>query len=92
MIDAVHEALMRLNAVGRRVNPTRPPHAATVWRWALNGVRGVRLETIMIGGVRHTSEEAVARFIASLNEPGSVPTPPSAAAQRAGEQLRALGV
>ena len=40
---------------------------ATLHRWRLHGVRGVKLETVLIGGMRYTSHEAIARFIAAQN-------------------------
>ena len=51
------------------------PSLATVYRWAFKGVRGVKLETIMIGGRRFTSREAVAHFVARLSEPACAPKP-----------------
>lgn len=45
-----------------KIFPGRP-HVATVWRWVNNGVRGLRLETIKVGGRRFTSHEAIERFI-----------------------------
>lgn len=54
---------------------------ATLHRWRLHGVRGVRLETILIGGLRYTSSEAITRFIAAQNADES-PTPPVSPAQR----------
>jgi Protein of unknown function (DUF1580) len=50
------------------------PSLASIYRWAFKGVRGVQLETILIGGRRYTSREAVARFIARLSEPRAVET------------------
>ena len=38
----------------------------TLWRWATAGVRGIKLETIMAGGSRATSLEAVERFFEAL--------------------------
>ena len=38
------------------------PHFSTLYRWALKGFRGVRLETIRIGGTLCTSKEALQRF------------------------------
>ncbi len=52
------------------------PSPATLYRWALKGVRGVRLETVMMGGRRYTSDEAVDRFFARLSEPQATPTAP----------------
>lgn len=39
---------------------------ATIHRWRLEGVRGVRLEAIKIGGTFHTSIEALERFVSAL--------------------------
>lgn len=39
------------------------PHVATLWRWILRGVRGVRLESFVRGGRRFTTCEAIERFI-----------------------------
>jgi hypothetical protein len=46
----------------------KPPSPATLWRWALRGIRGHRLETVSIGGRRYSSREAFDRFVRSLNE------------------------
>ncbi|MDP1561171.1 MAG: DUF1580 domain-containing protein [Pirellulaceae bacterium] len=46
--------------------PTRP-HFATVFRWATKGVRGVTLETLIVGGQRFTTERAIQQFLAALN-------------------------
>jgi hypothetical protein len=46
--------------------PTRP-HFATVWRWAMKGVRGVTLDTVLVGGQRYTTEESIKKFLAALN-------------------------
>jgi hypothetical protein len=40
-------------------------HISTMHRWRLRGIRGVRLETFMRGGVRYTSHEAIDRFFAA---------------------------
>lgn len=54
---------------------------ATLHRWRLHGVRGTRLETCLIGGMRYTSREAIARFIARQNA-SEAPTPSITPAQR----------
>ena len=38
------------------------PSQASVWRWVLNGVGGIKLESILIGGKRFTSVESIQRF------------------------------
>jgi hypothetical protein len=40
---------------------------ATMHRWRKNGVRGIKLQTMAIGGGRYTSHEAIARFLRALN-------------------------
>lgn len=51
-------------------------NTATVWRWATKGVRGVKLESLTVGGRRVTSAEAFERFIAETN-PEATATPPA---------------
>lgn len=65
VIDTSHEQLVLLS---RAPFPDRP-HSSTRHRWALKGVRGVRLETVVIGGRRYTSSEAIQRFINRLSTP-----------------------
>jgi hypothetical protein len=40
------------------------PHLSTLMRWKSSGVRGVKLDTVLVGGRRYTSVEAIQRFIA----------------------------
>jgi hypothetical protein len=42
-------------------------HQNTAFRWAKDGVRGVKLETIRIGGTLCTSVEALQRFFERLS-------------------------
>ena len=57
----INEALLSLAAAGRTL-PGKP-HLSTLHRWRLRGVRGVKLETVLVGGRRFTSHEALERFI-----------------------------
>ena len=51
-------------------------NVSTVFRWAQHGCKGVRLETIQVGGAKATSEEAIKRFFAKLSDPiAPIPTP-----------------
>jgi len=52
--------------------PGNQPHLATIWRWAQRGVRGIKLETVAIGGRRYVSPEAVERFIAATTAAAEV--------------------
>ena len=36
---------------------------STVWRWALRGIRGTKLQTFNVGGRRWTTEESFGRFV-----------------------------
>ncbi len=58
------------------------PHLGTRYRWTLKGVRGAKLESILIGNRRFTSTEAIGRFITALNSPKSS-TPPATKTRRA---------
>jgi hypothetical protein len=60
MIDISNEFLLTISAAAKSL-PSRP-HISTVWRWIQRGVRGVKLETYLIGGRRFTSREALERF------------------------------
>ena len=101
MIDPVNETLISLSGAGRKIpvdaNPIDP---STIWRWARKGRRGIKLETIRLGGRTVTSIEAVARFLTALNStdpPEKTPAPRSKtasrhAAERAGKVLESMGV
>jgi hypothetical protein len=57
----LNETLLTMQEASKQL-PGRPSIAA-LYRWHLRGVRGVRLETILIGGRRKTSIEAFGRFV-----------------------------
>ena len=46
----------------------RRPNAASVWRWATKGIKGVRLATISLGRYRYTTVSALERFIAETSQ------------------------
>lgn len=52
------------------------PAVTTVWRWCLKGCRGVRLESVCIGGRRYVTIPAIERFINRSNQPAEPPSPP----------------
>ena len=64
MINIRNEQLLAVSKVpnwtekqlGKRIAPS------TIWRWFYRGCRGVKLDTILIGGRRYTSVEALDRF------------------------------
>lgn len=91
-----HEELISLHAAARLVPSSRTPgtsgiHVATIHRWSRKGIKGKRLETVLVGGVRYTSAAALARFVRSLNE--GVPAllaPPAREQQRVKKTERLL--
>ncbi len=66
------------------------PNVATLYRWAQRGCRGVRLETIRVGGTLCTSLEALQRFCEALTSTSNVAPSRYTAKQRerAVEQAR----
>jgi len=65
MIDITMERVLSLSeACGllpRRRRGKKPSYAC-LWRWATKGCRGIRLESIKVGGTSCTSVEALQRF------------------------------
>jgi len=60
MIDPNTEHLITLKQAARQLPGN--VHLSTLHRWRMRGVKGVKLETLMIGGRRYTSVEALSRF------------------------------
>lgn len=81
LIDVAHEDLIHFPEAAKEF-PGRAPSLQTLHRWRLKGVRGVRLETAIVGGLRYTSREAIARFIAAQNA-DDTPSLPITDARRA---------
>ena len=79
MIDVKTETLIRFQDAGRCI--PGEPSVSTLHRWRASGVRGVKLETLLVGGTRFTSTEAIARFIAEQNR-DEQPQPGITAKQR----------
>ena len=82
MINIQSEDVLSLNNAAKTLPPRRAgkrPHVATLYRWVQRGIRGVRLETIRVGGTLCTSREALQRFCERLStERAAVPPrPPS---------------
>lgn len=54
--EAIH------SVTGRRFN------LSTGWRWSTKGCRGIRLETVIVGGKRLTTVEMVEAFIKATTD------------------------
>jgi hypothetical protein len=79
MIDANKEALLTFAQAAKKIPPRRggrPVHVSTIHRWAMAGVRGERLESLLVGGTRMTSVEALQRFYERLSQEGATSVPP----------------
>ena len=75
------------------------PNVATLWRWRTSGCRGIKLETVLIGGKRMVSREALQRFVEAttaaadgVNAKTQTPRQREAAINRAEKELDRLGV
>ena len=79
MIDPQTEELIPFQQAGRRIPGN--PSVCALHRWRLNGVRGAKLDTLLCGGKRFTSAEAISRFIAAQNR-DEQPVPAITAKQR----------
>jgi hypothetical protein len=80
-IDIVNEKLIspteytKMRPSGRN---GRPMSLATVYRHMFQGVKGIRLEHVKIGGNTYTSVEAVQRFVERLTSArAGTPTAPA---------------
>lgn len=63
---SVSESLLTLSEAARSL-PGGRVHVSTLHRWRLRGVRGIKLETMMRGGVRMTSMAALERFFVAIS-------------------------
>ena len=61
MLDVANETFLTMTEAVK-ILPGRP-NIATLWRWRTRGVRGVKLESCLVGGRRYTSRAALDRFI-----------------------------
>src|SRR5262245_26557389 len=101
MLDLDTDHLFPLRDVPRQLPPSRrgkPVNLSTVLRWVLKGVRGVRLEAVMLGGTWYTSRAALREFTERLTAravPAGVGFRPPSASRRASalaeRQLEARG-
>ena len=69
------EALLTFQAAAAEL-PGRP-NLSTLHRWRLRGCRGIKLQTVKIGGRRFVSREALAAFAAATTAAASGEAPPA---------------
>lgn len=70
MAIPISETLLTMAQAARESRPlnAKPASPQTIWRWHQKGIYGVKLETVLIGGQRHTSREALQRFANAVTE------------------------
>ena len=93
-IKAVPDHVPRNSRTGKKINQ------ATIWRWLQRGCRGVKLETVLIGGQRYTSLEALQRFAEATTAAAdgtstvttSTPSARRKAQEKANRELDAAGI
>lgn len=56
------ERLLTFDEAAELLPPARRPSHATWWRWYRHGIQGIKLATVLVGGRRYTTAEAVKRF------------------------------
>jgi hypothetical protein len=64
MIDLSAETLLSF-AEAAHVVPPKGVNVSTVHRWGMDGVNGIKLESLRVAGRRYTSHEALLRFFAA---------------------------
>ena len=62
VIDLSTEAVFSLSQAGKILHKSHP----SVYRYAVDGVRGIKLETVLLGKARLTSLGAIQRFLDRL--------------------------
>ncbi len=82
MIDTTGESIITFSQAADelpRRRRGRKTHVSTFYRWSTAGCRGVRLETVQIGGTCCTSREALQRFFEAVTANRSGATLPGVA-------------
>ena len=76
MIDLSRDTVFPLTELPTRVPARngRRLHKATVFRWVTRGRLGVKLEYILIGGIKHTSLQALQRFCDEVTAASALPS------------------
>jgi hypothetical protein len=89
-IDLASETVVTLTEATRHLPRRRMgkrPATQTIYRWAQRGCRGVRLETIQVGGTKCTSLEALQRFCERLSGLSANTVPPDSGSRRRQRQV-----
>ncbi len=75
MIDLATEEIISLAEACSLVpgsSPGKRLHISTIYRWTETGARGVKLQTVQVGGKRCTTRAFINQFIEELSKPEKV--------------------
>jgi hypothetical protein len=89
-IDPSADPLISLSMAAKTL--PKPPSPACLWRWHRKGVRGVRLETVVVGGRRYTTAAAWREFVEMVTANTTVadrPESPRVRSDQVEQKLRA---
>lgn len=94
-IDLIGEEVLTFAELARRVGrrrANRPTHVATIHRWRLRGLNGIRLAAAKHGGIWVTTVQAYQRFVDALTRAADGETlgPPGPSRPSADQTDRAL--
>ncbi|QJW94602.1 DUF1580 domain-containing protein [Frigoriglobus tundricola] len=100
VLDLVNEEVVTFAELARRLGrrrANRPTHVATIHRWRLRGLNGVRLAAAKSGGIWVTTVQAYQRFVDAITQAASPEAKPPAGTPRASadqtdRSLDALGL
>jgi hypothetical protein len=87
-IDPSVDPLIPLSKAAKSL--PKPPSLACLWRWHAKGVRGVHLETVVVGGRRYTTAAAWREFVAKLTENAAADSRPAVVPPRSEELTKRL--
>src|SRR5438477_12344262 len=94
MICSMTDTMLTLAQAAREVpnrSGGRGVDVATVWRWTSRGIHDQRLETLLVGGIRFTSREALQRFfwaVTAAADGTGAPRHTSRERERAGSEAK----
>lgn len=92
VIDTTLEHPAPLSVLAREVinrEGRKGVNVSTVWRWIQRGIHGVRLESTLVGGIRMSTREALARFFAATTAAADSTTPPVRTSRQRERQISA---
>ncbi len=89
MIDPLSDDLISLNEAAK-ICPNRP-HRHTIYRWCVVGVRGRKLESVLLGGSGlYTSKDALREFLLAISRRSDSSPPKGKSSERVAKAEKRL--